>query len=364
MNQVRLRPWARVPVIIAIGFPLGLFILAVGLLPEWWVTQMPGDPADRVAAVGGVRQTILFLGGGSIALLGVYFSHKRHQIDKRTTQLLQDSNYTDRYTEAITQLGSESLTIRLGGVYALERVAKDSRGDRETVQDVLAAFIRSDASRATAQLAYLDRDPSDDEEFELPLDVAAAMTVLSRRPETRSSDRPRIDLSGTRLNGFSFPGASLQDVQFSNASLVDVQLSNADLEGVNLDNAELAHASMPGTNFRRANFNGARLNYANLSGSDLSSAFMDGVALSRANLKSANLTFANLTYADLDNADLTGADLKDTVMRRARLNGTVLAGVHNWSGKEFESALSWDLETEWPEGFEPSVPTKERRPLT
>ena len=33
---------------------------------------------------------------------------------------------TDRYTKAIKQLGSKKLDVRIGGIYALERVARDS----------------------------------------------------------------------------------------------------------------------------------------------------------------------------------------------------------------------------------------------
>ena len=49
---------------------------------------------------------------------------------------------TDRYTKAIEQLGSGKLDIRLGGIYAPERIAHDSPRDHPTVLEVLAAFIR------------------------------------------------------------------------------------------------------------------------------------------------------------------------------------------------------------------------------
>jgi hypothetical protein len=49
---------------------------------------------------------------------------------------------TDRYTKAIEQLGSDKLDVRIGGIYALERVARDSAKDHPTVIEVLKAFIR------------------------------------------------------------------------------------------------------------------------------------------------------------------------------------------------------------------------------
>lgn len=49
---------------------------------------------------------------------------------------------TDRYTKAIDQLRSDKLDERIGGIYALDRVARDSFTDHPTAIDVVAAFIR------------------------------------------------------------------------------------------------------------------------------------------------------------------------------------------------------------------------------
>lgn len=49
---------------------------------------------------------------------------------------------TDRYTKAVDQLGPDKLDERIGGIYALERVARDSFTDHPIAMEVLAAFIR------------------------------------------------------------------------------------------------------------------------------------------------------------------------------------------------------------------------------
>jgi hypothetical protein len=55
---------------------------------------------------------------------------------------------TERFTRAVEQLGNkESLTIRLGGIYALERIAQDSERDHWTVMEVLCSFVRTVAER-------------------------------------------------------------------------------------------------------------------------------------------------------------------------------------------------------------------------
>lgn len=63
----------------------------------------------------------------------------------RTLEITREGQITERFTRAIDQLGHAHLDVRLGGIYALERIARDSPGDRATIGEVLTAFIRSHA---------------------------------------------------------------------------------------------------------------------------------------------------------------------------------------------------------------------------
>ncbi len=101
---------------------------------------------------------------------------------------------TYRYAKAIEQLGSDKLDVRIGGVYALERVARDSARDHPTVMEVLTAFIRENSH---------DRRPppghpaSQEQERSTRPDVQAAVTAVGRRDvghDIRSVDLARADL--------------------------------------------------------------------------------------------------------------------------------------------------------------------------
>ncbi|MCP2338702.1 hypothetical protein [Actinomadura rupiterrae] len=50
---------------------------------------------------------------------------------------------TGRYAKAVEQLGSARGEVRLGGIYALQRLAQDSGRDRPTIVHVLAAYART-----------------------------------------------------------------------------------------------------------------------------------------------------------------------------------------------------------------------------
>jgi hypothetical protein len=86
--------------------------------------------------------------------------------------------------------------IRLGGIYALERIARDSARDHPTVIEVLAPFIREHAHDAHACTPGRIRP-----------DLQAALTVLGRRTTTHDDDR--IDLNGANLRNAHLGRADL-----------------------------------------------------------------------------------------------------------------------------------------------------------
>jgi hypothetical protein len=69
----------------------------------------------------------------------------RDQID-----VTEQRQLTDRYTKAIDQLGTpgaDHLWVRVGGIFALERVAIDSPRDQRAIVEVLGAFIHTASPR-------------------------------------------------------------------------------------------------------------------------------------------------------------------------------------------------------------------------
>jgi hypothetical protein len=283
-------------------------IAAVALaLAIVWVLFVPG--ADWLAhhdvgsAKGPLLQTardaargrLLTLAAGLLAAGALIFtylnfnllrrnSEKTDQWQRHTHDLTEQGQVTDRYTKAVEQLGSDKLSVRIGGIYALERVARDSAIDHPTVMEVLTAFIREGPKEPS--------DPGD--VLEIPADVQAAVTVVARRDAKR--DKPQIDLTG----------ANLRNAQLASATLAGADLAYATLAAANLIGANLAGAILAGTDLRNAQLEGATLASANLFHADLRQADLTG-----ADLTSATLTHADLrsTGATLPSANLRGADL-------------------------------------------------------
>ncbi|MBN9747901.1 hypothetical protein DMP23_43615 [Amycolatopsis sp. A1MSW2902] len=49
---------------------------------------------------------------------------------------------TELYAKSVEQLGSDKAPVRLGGLYALERLAQDNEHQRQTIVNVLCAYLR------------------------------------------------------------------------------------------------------------------------------------------------------------------------------------------------------------------------------
>lgn len=50
---------------------------------------------------------------------------------------------TDLYVKAVEQLGSDKPAVRHGGLYALERVAQNNPDQRQTIVDVVCAYLQA-----------------------------------------------------------------------------------------------------------------------------------------------------------------------------------------------------------------------------
>ncbi len=146
---------------------LGWAILALLIVAFlWFVPQLQGEyfsqevPAkDRPALVNEYRRTWAQIIGGFGLLLGLYFTWRRIEISQQELEATRDQQVTEHFTRAIDQLGAtdnegknKKLEIRLGGIYALERIAGDSLAmenypgrDYATVMEVLTAYVRQNS---------------------------------------------------------------------------------------------------------------------------------------------------------------------------------------------------------------------------
>ena len=192
------------------------------------------------------------------------------------------------------------LVLRLGGIYALERIARDSERDYWSIMEVLTAYIREQAPAS----AIASNDALS--EGHMPrADIQAILTVIGRRTdEQRASDLGLINLKETDLRNANLIKAHLEKSDFLGANMKGAILFKAHLE-----EAELIEAHLEGAFFHSAHLEGAKFINAHLEGANLDHAHLEGAKILMSYFLGATFDGTHLVGAELDGAHLEGVDL-------------------------------------------------------
>ncbi|MEW2079940.1 pentapeptide repeat-containing protein [Streptomyces sp. NPDC013433] len=218
---------------------------------------------------------------GAGALVALVVAYRRQRVDEAGAHREATRLHTERFSQAVDKLGSDSPAVRLGGVHALAALADDAPDDslRQTCIDVLCAYL---------QLPFTP-DPGDDpahqEEHHRYLAFRKVRHTILRligdhyrlpRGTYRSWQGCDLDLTDVIIDGsMDFRGAVLSSgkVSFSGATFPDgeVFFDRASFSGsrVSFDRASFSGGKV---SFLRASFSGGLVSFdrASFSGGKVS----------------------------------------------------------------------------------------------
>jgi uncharacterized protein YjbI with pentapeptide repeats len=286
----------------------------------------------------------------------------RHE---RQTEADWQRRITESFSKAAEQLGSDKIEVRLGGIYTMERISRESPPDYWPVMETLAAFVRERSPWGVPNEAEPESLFRNEEVLTqpgnsgMPTDIAAVLSVISRR-ETKNRQLElkmawSFDLCSTDLRRAQLHGAHLERAEFRKANLGQARLREAHLEGAVLREAHLEKGML-----WKAHLEEATLDFAHLEEADLEEAYLtkaslvtahlEGACLSKARLQGAILRYAHLDGAQLMNANFEGAHLKGADLWGARLEGAHLHKAVGLTNEQLETAIG-DASTTVPEGL-------------
>jgi uncharacterized protein YjbI with pentapeptide repeats len=324
----------------AIAGTIFLFLIAVAVTIYFISMILTTDSTELLTnkykyIIESVKVLGLFISGGAV-IVNVYFAGRRAEAMEETAkatnrnadaanrnaeaanknaETANQKQITERFSKAIEQLGSDKPEVILGGIYTLERIARDSKPDQWTIMEVLTAFVRQNAPIIKENKS---QSPEDQEKLlKLRISIRACLTVIGERKHPDLENK-RLDLTEVNISGLNLKGLNLKGFNFTGANLTEAKLYKADLTGADLTGANLTGAKLTGANLTLAD-----LTLADLTGADLT-----GAKLKEADLALADLTGAYLTEADLTEANLKGAKLKEADLYKANLTEAELTGAN------------------------------------
>ena len=298
-----------------------LFMLAVGIAigVVIFVFEGSGFPITAEDRSAVVRNVGLVLGGLAALWVAVW----RSRIAERQADTAQRGLLNERYQRGAAMIGSEVLSVRLAGIYALQRLAEDHPKDYHIqIMSVLCAFVRRPA---LDQGGETRSDPDSQQSSAIPPlrdDVQTAMEAISvchkRHWHIEIEAESGLDLHGADLRRARLQGANLAIgkkvtpwepwIPFSNpfALQTGVNLSSVDLRSADLMFADLQFADL-----RNATLGGARLMFAKL----------HGISWDHADLRDADLSGAHFSNAEAQGGGQSpGPSQKQLDVARARPN--------------------------------------------
>ena len=160
---------------------------------------------------------------------------------------------TESFSKAVEQLAHNDIEVRLGGIYTLERISKESPDDYWTVMEILTAFVR-------------ERTRAEAERLEKPLEqrkAERARRLWEEAGKPAGHDEPGLDdahLERADLTEAHLQGANLNRAHLERADLTEAHLEGADLIRAHLERADLFGAHLEGAaGLIRAHLEGAKL---------------------------------------------------------------------------------------------------------
>jgi hypothetical protein len=147
------------------------------------------------------RAAVLAAVATFVASLGaLYYNGKSSRQATQQARLSERAQTSERFSRSVDELGSPSVTVRAGAVYAFGGLMRDGNRDDHAIVDILNSFVRLRSSRSTAV-----RPAS----TQAPADIAAALIVLRHH---------QMALAQTNLSGFDLRGADLTGADLTGAN--------------------------------------------------------------------------------------------------------------------------------------------------
>ncbi|MFC8618975.1 pentapeptide repeat-containing protein [Micromonospora purpureochromogenes] len=293
-----------------------------------------------------VRTTLVqALAGLAVAggLVVTYRTFRQNQAEQdRTYALRQAEQVNALYTKAVEQLGHDQAPVRLGALYSLVSLAQANPQQRQTVVDVLCAYLRMPYVQPTLNEETELAAARPRQEREVRLTAQRLLAEHLRLPSTPTvSDREAQSLPPTPDDPFwpgislNLTGAALIDLNFDNISVVAAEFTKATFTGLtSFDSAILDGV----TSFSGATFaDNASFSWSVLSGAGyFNGATFDGTAAFSEATFNGIATFNDAIFARdawFDHASFSGS---------AHFNGATFNGTVSFNAATFDGTATFN----------------------
>ena len=306
--------------LVLLFIPLYSQVLSVILSIKCNILETCDSPKLNETQIRNLAFAFLGTVSGIAALFGGYLAILRANTNERQATTEEQGLITDRINKAIERLstndekGKPIIEVRLGALYALERIAQDSIRDHIQIMDILCAYVKTNS-------------PLPKKKKPLRKDVQIALNIIGwranghdgkKRLKKERRENYYIDLNYCDLHGAEFNKANLSGAEFNRANLDGASFYDSDLSNAFFRYAKLNKVYIDNTNMTSANFNWAEIIEAGISESNLTTTGLSYANMSKTTIANrSNLYNAQFLKTDMSNTKLYNIDMTDAILFNA-----------------------------------------------
>lgn len=218
-------------------------------------------------------------------------------------------NYTRPVMIEVTEPNME---VRIGAIYALERIAQDSLRDHIQIMEILCAYVREKApvKKVSVSKVALYKETIEN------VETGQFRLWDNTNPVRPFEIRPRADIETALKVLGSNRKPHWEKNQFGEPTLFN--LNNSGLTG-----ADLSHLDLSFFSFRRSDLTGASLQYAKTFGAVFSDAILDSTRFDHATFRHSKVAGSEFRNVDISPLILD----PETTLESANFSGSVVRKV-------------------------------------
>jgi uncharacterized protein YjbI with pentapeptide repeats len=356
---------------------VSFFLTALTSLYLLFVAMLSVDLSDQDPTGAAIRN----IGLVAVAMFGGPFVIWRSIVAQRQVDVAEQGQITDRISKAVEGLGSvrserrviesdnneaaslsqeslefiePNLEVRIGAIFALERISQDSLRDHIQIMEILSAYIRNNCKREIDIDFEIDRinDAPDYPKRCTPLraDLWTALLVIGRRSPSnieyeRSLDSPySIDLQGANFSGVNIDKIDLRFSKLNNTVWSYAGLRWANFSGAHIDNGDFRRADLEYVNFNDSWLFDVSFECGSVAEGSFASAYLSQCDFGKCGLEATKFSDTRIEFCDFRRANLGGASFGASrffrsVLETAQLFGTDFSRVTEMDQKCLEGTL-------------------------
>lgn len=224
------------------------------------------------------RNTYAKVVGGIVLLIGLWLTYRRIKATEINAEVARRGEVTERLTRSIEQLHDPNLSIKIGGIYGLKRIALEENESKESIIEILTSYLQEHTKVIDEEIINREKEIKSTSPFDIIKSTESLLDIGERMNPVKieHSDIVGLKLRNKTTRAIQINNSACLDWYLSDYRMIDFNtfktiFSRCYFDRVNLNTAFLKISKFINGNIYNSNFQGLHSELSGFKGTTLSS---------------------------------------------------------------------------------------------